>query len=201
MSLSIWPQHTVWSPQSCLFPRVVVPCLASPCHACSTTKRSFFSRCHHSPDDVMWWRSATRHVLVATGTSATQIMSPIRFRHCATSGGEQTAHATHATNLSERFPPGHKQNHKNRNAHCTTTRRRKLLRRLCKATFAVTASTRPEHAFLIRQKPSPSRRQQVQRRRRLPHCFHGDRASSGWCSPCNATQQRPHELSPHEQIL
>ena len=143
----------MWSPQSCLFPRVVVPCLASPCHACPTTKRSFFSRCHHSPDDVMWWRSATRHVLVATGTSATQIMSPIRFRHRATSGGEQPAHATHATNLSERFPPGHKQNYKNRNAHCTTTRRRKLLRRLCKATFAVTASTRPEHAFLARQNP------------------------------------------------
>ena len=113
-----------------------------------------------------------QHVLVATGTSATQIMSPIRFRHCATSGGEQTAHATHATNLSERFPPRHKQNYKNRNAHCTTTRRRKLLRRLCKATFAVTASTRPEHAFLIRQKPSPSPRQQVQRRGRLPHCFY-----------------------------
>ena len=104
---------------------------ASPCHTCPTTKRTFFSRCHHSPDDVMWWRSATRHVLVATGTSATQIMSPIRFRHCATSGGEQPAHATRATNLSERFPPGHKQNYKNRNAHCTTTRRRKLLRRLC----------------------------------------------------------------------
>ena len=35
------------------FPPGVVPCPASPCHACQTTTRSF-SRCHHSPDDVIW---------------------------------------------------------------------------------------------------------------------------------------------------
>ena len=80
--------------------RSAVSCFAMSC--LSDHKRSFFSRCHHSPDDVMWWRSATRHVLVATGTSATQIMSPIRFRHCATSSGEQTAHATAALPTSIR---------------------------------------------------------------------------------------------------
>ena len=69
--------------QSRLFPRGVVPCPASPCH--QTTARSLFSRCHHSPDDVTWWHTVTRHVPVANYISSIQKSnSATRFSHGAT---------------------------------------------------------------------------------------------------------------------
>ena len=36
VSCLVWPQHTVWSPQSWLSPRGVRRCLPSPCHALSS---------------------------------------------------------------------------------------------------------------------------------------------------------------------
>ena len=71
--------------QSRLFPRGVVPCPASPCHFIKPKHGSLFSRCHHSPDDVTWWHTETRHVPVANCISSFQVSnSASRFSHGAT---------------------------------------------------------------------------------------------------------------------
>ena len=55
-----------------------------------TKARSLFSRCHHSPDDVTWWHTATRHVPVANYISSIQKSnSATRFSHGAFSGKTQ----------------------------------------------------------------------------------------------------------------
>ena len=80
------PTYGVCVLQSRLFPRGDVPCPASPCHACQTTTRSISSKCHHSPDDVIWWHTATERVQVASYISSIQkSVSAIRFCHGATS--------------------------------------------------------------------------------------------------------------------
>ena len=54
--------------------------IASACHACQTTTRSLLSRCQHSPDDMMWWHTVTRHVPVANYISSIQkSIGAIRF--------------------------------------------------------------------------------------------------------------------------
>ena len=80
------PTYGVCVLQSRLFPRGDVPCPASPCHACQTTTRSISSKCYYSPDDVIWWHTATEHVQVASYISSIQkSFGAIRFCHGATS--------------------------------------------------------------------------------------------------------------------
>ena len=71
---------------------LVVPCPASPCHACQTTTRSF-SRCHHSPDDVIWLtpRASGELHLFNSEVILVQVDSDTVPHH-----------------LSERFPTRHK---------------------------------------------------------------------------------------------
>ena len=60
VSCLVWPQHTVWCPQSWLFLEAqsdVLPCHVIPCHV---TAQPLFAKRRHSPDDVVWWRSAIR---------------------------------------------------------------------------------------------------------------------------------------------
>ena len=121
-----------------------------------------FGLCHNL-EEAMSWHSAAKHVPM--------VSAPLRLRKQSVQFGsgtvphqlENTPRAIPSTQTQVNdFQQTHKQYHKSRNAHCKTSCRRQLLRRLCEETFVVTTNARHEHTqhTSCTSKPLPAGRLQ-----------------------------------------